>query len=69
MHHSFPVVLIGATEHGPKWDFNTHRIAVKEETPEAFIGWPDPTDKRNSEHWNPGFDRPLQYPKFAWERR
>ena len=63
------VITIGATEHGGRWDHNTHRIVLQSETPEMFVGWPDPTDKHNSEHWKPGVDKPLQYPKFAWELR
>lgn len=62
------VITIGATEHTGCWVGNTHRIIVKEETAEHFVGWPDPTDPRNSENWKPGIDKPMLYPKFAWER-
>ena len=60
-------ITIGATEHNGRWARNTHRIVLKEERPDAFVGWPDPTDARNSEHWKPGIDKPMIYPKFAWE--
>jgi hypothetical protein len=60
-------ITIRATEHGPRWDGNTHRMILKCETEQAFIGWPDATDKRNSPNWNPATDKPMTYPKFAWE--
>lgn len=63
------IVTLGATEHGAKWDHNTHRVVIQTETNDAFIGWPDQTDPRNSEHWKPGTGRPMLYPKFAWEVR
>jgi hypothetical protein len=63
------VITIGATEHGGRWDHNTHRIVLKEELADKFIGWPDPTDPHCSDQWKPGIDRPLEYPKFAWELR
>jgi hypothetical protein len=63
------VITLGATEHGGRWDHNTHRVVLQSETPEMFIGWPDPTDKHNSDCWKPGIDKPMQYPKFAWELR
>lgn len=67
MHNSWPVVTLQATEHKESFAHNTHRVVVASESPNEFIGWPDPTDKRNSEHWKPGVDKPLMYPKFAWE--
>lgn len=63
------VITLSATKHGGRWDHNTHRIVLKEETPEAFIGWPDPTDGHCSDKWQPGISKPLTYPKFAWELR
>lgn len=61
------VITLGATEHTGCYAGNTHRVIIREETAEAFVGWPDPSDSRNSEHWNPAKDKPLTYPKFAWE--
>ena len=69
MHHSFEVVILGATEYGARWDHNTHRVVIESETITQFVGWPDPTDKRNSEHWQPGVSQPLVYLKYAWKRR
>ena len=66
-NRSYPLITIGATEHGGRWDHNTHRIVLADETAEYFFGWPDPTDHRNSDQWHPGIDKMLQYPKFAWE--
>jgi len=63
------VITIGATSYGGCWDHNTHRIVIAEETSEAFIAWPDPTDPHCSNNWKPGIDKPLSYPKFAWEVR
>mgnify|MGYP001611772333 CR=1 FL=1 len=59
---------ITARDSGGAFAHNKHRIVLKEENDTNFIGWPDPTDNRNSEHWKPGIDKPLQYPKFAWKR-
>jgi hypothetical protein len=62
------VITIGATDHSGSYAHNTHRVILKEETSEQFVAWPDPTDPRCSDRWLPGIDKPLQYPKFAWER-
>ena len=62
-------ITLGATEHGGRWDHNTHRVILKAETDSEFIGWPDPEDSRNSDNWNPATHKPLTYPKFAWEKR
>lgn len=50
-----------------KWAGNRHRIVLKEETPDTFVGWPDPTDPRNSDQHRPGVDKPMTWPKFAWK--
>ena len=67
MHNSWPVLELRATDHRESFAGNTHRVVIARETKTEYFGWPDPTDKRNSEHWKPGIDRVLQYPKFAWE--
>lgn len=61
------LVTLTAQDDGPLWAGNTHRVFLKEENTDFFIGWPDPADKRNSEHWKPGVDKPLQYPRLAWK--
>ena len=68
MHHSWPVVTIQATDHRGCFAANAHRIVLASETDIAFYGWPDPTDKRNSEHWQPGVSKQIAYLKFAWEK-
>lgn len=65
---SFRVITIAAQDRSPSWAGNEHRICVKEETDNAWIGWADPTDSRNSPHHKPGIDRPTTYPKFAWRQ-
>lgn len=45
---------------------NVHRVILADENARSWFAWPDPTDGRNSEHWKPFQDRPLEYPKFAW---
>jgi hypothetical protein len=67
MHHEWPVVTLQCENHSKSFADNTHRVVLACESATEFIGWPDPTDKRNSEHWQPGIDKPLLYPKFAWE--
>jgi hypothetical protein len=62
------IITLGPTEHGAKWDHNTHRVILKEETDVAFIGWPDATDPHCSSVWTTEMT-PLAYPKFAWERK
>ena len=65
--YGLTTVTLRATDHRPSYAQNTHRVILRSETDEAFYGWPDPADKRNSENWKPGIDTPLEYPKFAWE--
>lgn len=67
MHNSWPVLTLGATDHRGSFAGNTHRVVIASENAVEYVGWPDPTDKRNSEHWQPGISKPLVYPKFAWE--
>lgn len=67
MHHSWPVVTMRAKDEHKCFADSTHRVVVAQETEVNWQGWPDPTDDRNSEHWQPGVHRPLIYPKFAWQ--
>ncbi len=62
------VITLQCTDHRACFAQNTHNIVLQRETPNEFIGWPDPRDGRNSDAWKPGQDRPLTYPKFAWEK-
>jgi len=63
------VITIGAIDHHDCFAANTHRIILQRETETEFVGWPDPTDPHCSDQWKPGIDKPLFYPKFAWEQR
>jgi hypothetical protein len=60
-------VTLRATDHRESFSGNTHRVIIRDETETDFIGWPDPSDPHNSPNWKPQTDKPLQYPKFAWE--
>lgn len=59
-------LTIASADSSPAFAGNTHRMILQGESETAWFGWPDPEDKRNSEHWKPGQDKPLEYPKFAW---
>lgn len=61
-------ITLAATDDRECFAQNTHRVVLREETAGEFIGWPDPNSPPNSEHWKPGVDKPLLYPKFAWKQ-
>lgn len=63
------VITIRATDYRESFAANAHRIIVSEDREDAIVGWPDPTDPHCSDAWRPGIDRPLLYPRFAWEVR
>jgi hypothetical protein len=58
----YPIILAAIDNNG-----NRRRIIVQRETEEEWYGWPDPTDPRNSQNWQPGTGQPLCYPKTAWK--
>ncbi len=60
-------VMLRATDHRESFAQNTHRVILRNETDTDFFAWPDPTWTGNSDQWKPSIDKPLQYPKFAWE--
>jgi len=64
---NYRLATIGATDDRACFAGNIHRVYIQSETEREYIGWPDPDDKRNSEHWRPGKDKPLLYPRFAWK--
>lgn len=67
---SLYVITLAAADPGPSWSGNTHRVVLAQGgiQPDKWVGWPDPTDPRNSDQWHPGKDQPLEYPKFAWRQ-
>ncbi|HET9280344.1 MAG TPA: hypothetical protein VFR24_00080 [Candidatus Angelobacter sp.] len=65
----YPLVTLVSTEaHAMRPGYET-RIMVKTETPDAWIGWPDPKHENNSTVWNPMVHEPLTYPKFVWRQK
>ena len=67
MNASLCVITLEAADDHPRYAGNTHRVVISAILPDKWVGWPDPTDPRNSDMWKPGIDKPLEYPRFAWK--
>jgi hypothetical protein len=62
-----PMVMLKCEDEQPCFDQRPFVITVKDETAEAWIGWPHTWKERLYDGTLTSIGLPLSFPKFAWK--